>query len=93
MLAATVEASTDPIGFHQGPDAVDGSPKVHVEHSVPLLERELPRVTAVDDAGVAHCHVESAKMFRSELTGAVYRFRVSNVGGYLRKGHSRNLGE
>ena len=21
-------------------------------------------------------------MFRSELTGAVYRFRVSNVGGY-----------
>ena len=43
---------------HEGADAVDDAPQVDVDDPVPLLERDLPGVAAVDDAGVVHGHVE-----------------------------------
>ena len=37
---------------------MDDAPQVDVDDPVPVLERDLPRVAAVDHAGVVHGHVE-----------------------------------
>ena len=54
--------------WDEGPHAVDDAPEIRVENPMPLLERKLPRISAVHDAGIVHGDVE-----RSEGSDAAAR--------------------
>ena len=66
---------------HEGVHPVDHAPQVHVDDAVPLLERELPRPSAVDDAGVVHRDVQRSVAVDGGAAEPIDRVGIAHVGG------------
>ena len=66
---------------HEGADAVDDAPQVDVDDAVPVLERYLPGVAAVDDAGIVHRDVELPEVLDGRGPDALDGVGISDVGG------------
>ncbi len=60
-------------------DAVDHTPQVYVDNSVPLLERDLPRVSPSDDPGVVHRHMERPVALDGDLAEALDGIGISHI--------------
>ena len=65
---------------HERPHAVDHAPQVDVDHTVPLVERDLPAVAAVHDAGVVHGDVQRPEAIERRLADGLHGALVPNVG-------------
>jgi hypothetical protein len=63
----------------KGAHAVDDAPQVHIEDSVPFLERQLPGEPAIDHAGIVHGDVQCTEPLDGPVRSRLDSIRVADI--------------